>query len=247
MKTKLNAILFDMGSTLIEFENSSWEVLRKLSAGNGYRFLKERSLIDLDFYIFSKAIEEEFEVARERSNKTLKEIKFEKFAGLIFKKLRLHISDGNFPLFLEAYYQPITEQLTLIDGALEILKFFKYRNVKIGLVSNTIFPERFHLNELKRFGIYPFLDVALFSSTVGYKKPHPKIFKTALGKLKVKPERAVFVGDRPAEDIGGAKSVGMKAILKPKTGREYSAPIVPDGRINSLYELPEKILEFFEI
>ena len=247
MKKKLDAIIFDMGSTLIEFENSSWEVLRMLCVENGYRFLKERSLIDLDFYIFSKAIEEEFEIAREKSNRTLKEIRFEKFAALLFKKLKLHISDGNFPLFLEAYYQPITEQLTLVEEALEILKFFKYRNVKIGLVSNTIFPERFHLQELKRFGIYPFLNVATFSSMVGYKKPHPKIFKTALGRLKVKPERAVFVGDRLAEDIGGAKSVGMKAILKPKTGREYSAPIVPDGRINSLYELPEKILEFFEI
>jgi HAD superfamily hydrolase (TIGR01549 family) len=247
MKNRLNAILFDMGSTLIEFENSSWEVLRRLCAENGYRFLQEKSLIDLDSYIFYKTIEEEFEIARGKSNKTLKEIRFERFAALIFKKLRLHISDGNFPLFLEAYYQPITEQLTLIDGALEILKYFEDKNLEIGLVSNTIFPERFHLKELKKFGICPFLDLTLFSSSVGYKKPHPKIFKRALNKLRVKPEEAVFVGDRLVEDIGGAQDVGMKAILKPKIGRDYSTPIIPDSRINDLRELPGKISEFFEI
>ena len=247
MKNQLNAILFDMGSTLIEFENSSWEVLRKLCAENGYRFLKEKSLTDLDFYIFSKTIEEELKIAWEKSNKTLKEIRFEGFAALLFKKLKLHISDGNFPLFSEAYYQPITEQLTLIEGAIEILKYFKDNNLKIGLVSNTIFSERFHLNELKRFEIYRFLDVALFSSSVGYKKPHQRIFKTCLDRLKVKPDRVIFVGDRLVEDIGGAQKAGIKAILKPKIGRDYSAPIIPDGRINDLRELPGKISEFFEI
>jgi len=57
----------------------------------------------------------------------------------------------------------------------------------------------------------------------------------------------IFVGDRLVEDIGGAQKAGIKAILKPKIGRDYSAPIIPDGRINDLRELPGKISEFFEI
>ncbi len=37
----------------------------------------------------------------------------------------------------------------MIQGAVETLKYFKEEGYKLGLVSNTIFPDRFHLTELK--------------------------------------------------------------------------------------------------
>jgi len=134
-----------------------------------------------------------------------------------------------------------------VDGAIDVLKFFKNRKVKLGLVSNTIFPERFHLDELRRFGILPYLDVHLFSSRVGYKKPHPKIFELCLRELDVNSKRSIFVGDKLVEDIGGAKKVGLKALLFLKEGRDYSKPIVPDGSINNLNQLEDEVLKFFEI
>jgi FMN phosphatase YigB (HAD superfamily) len=245
MKKPLKAILFDMGSTLLEFENSTWDVLRKLSTERGYEFLKEKNLTLPNFEEFSGILSAEFFLARSEVEQSLKEMKFEKVIFDFFTKLNLNTSDGIYGSFLEIYYEPVTNQVTLVDGAEKVLKFFKEKNLKIGLISNTIFPEKFHLRELKRFGLYPYLDAYFFSSQVGVRKPHPKIFQLALKKLKVDSSEAVFIGDRLQEDVGGAQNVGMKGILKYHQGRDYTLPITPDAQVNELRDLTEVFFDLF--
>jgi putative hydrolase of the HAD superfamily len=133
-----------------------------------------------------------------------------------------------------------------MDGAEDVLRHYKESRLKIGLVSNTIFPERFHIAELKRFGLYPYLNAHFFSSGVGVRKPHPEIFLKTLNALMVDPSNAVFVGDRLVEDVGGAQKVGMKAVLRSHERRDYSAPITPDARIDDLKELPETVSSLFQ-
>ena len=241
MKKPLKAILFDMGSTLLEFENSTWDVLRRLSTETGYEFLQEKKLSLPNLEEFSGILSAEFLLARLEVEQSLKEMKFEKVIFDFFTKLNLSTSDGIYGSFLEVYYRSVTNQVTLVDGAEEVLKFFKEKNLKIGLISNTIFPEKFHLRELKRFGLYPYLDAYFFSSQVGVRKPHPKIFHLALEKLKVDPSEGVFVGDRLQEDVGGSQNVGMKGILKYHQGRDYTLPITPDGQVMEMKELPEVV------
>lgn len=245
MKNRLKAILFDMGSTLLEFENSTWDVLRRLSTETGYEFLKEKNLTLPNLEEFSNVLSAEFLKARSGIAQSLKELKFENVIFEFFRDLNLSTSDGIYGSFLEVYYKPVTDQVTLVDGAEKVLKFFKEKNLKIGLISNTIFPEEFHLRELKRFGLYPYLDAHFFSSQVGYRKPHPQIFHLALEKLKVDSSDAVFVGDRLEEDVGGAQNVGMKGILKYHQGRDYTLPITPDGQVMELEDLPEVVFDLF--
>jgi putative hydrolase of the HAD superfamily len=245
MNKKLKAVLFDMGSTLIEFENATWDVLARLSTEKGYEFLKEKNATVPDFDDFSKALYEAFAEARAEIEENLNELKFEKVILEFFRTLNLGTSDGIYRTFLEVYYKPITDQLTLIDGAEDVLKHFKEKGLKIGLVSNTIFPGKYHLRELKRFGLYPYLDAHLFSSDIGVRKPHPKIFKLALEELEVDGSEAVFVGDRLKEDVGGAQDVGMKGILKYHQGRDYTVPVTPDGQVTDLKELPKTISKLF--
>ncbi|MGB2696413.1 MAG: HAD family hydrolase [Candidatus Zixiibacteriota bacterium] len=246
MKPKLKAILFDMGGTLIEFENSSWEVLNQHCAKQGYDFLKKQKLIDIDYQNYVEYLRKEFEEMWVSYNKILKEINFESMVFSLFKKLNLNLTDDNKKKFMNIYYQPITEQLTLIPGAVETLSFFKNKRLKVGLLSNTIFPKRFHSEELKRFGLLRYLDVAVFSSDVGFKKPHPLIFQTALQILDTDPEFAAFVGDRMEEDIQGAHRLGMKTILKINKKKESSGNIYPDAEINNLTELPGAIIKLFD-
>jgi len=235
---KLKGIIFDMGSTLLEFENSSWKVLGERSAQRSYDFLKNKGLIKLDFNLYSALIADLFSSAYELSEQNLEELRFEDLGKEIFKELNLNLEDGDYTGFLNAYYQPITEQVTLIQGAVETLRYFKEEGYKLGLISNTIFPVRFHLKELERFGLFPYFDLILFSSEVGYKKPHPQIFIQSLDRLKIEAEESIYIGDKLIEDIGGAKNIGMKAILKFKEGRDYTAPLNPDGVIKDLAELP---------
>jgi putative hydrolase of the HAD superfamily len=60
------------------------------------------------------------------------------------------------------------------------------------------------------------IDGAVYTSDIEWTKPHPEAFRAALDAVGVnEPAHAVFVGDRPFDDIHGAKSVGMRAILVP--------------------------------
>jgi len=230
-----------MGSTLIEFENSTWVVLGERSAQTSFDFLRNKGLIRLDFDLYCSMLRNLLVSAFEISEQNLEEFRFEDLAKELFKELHLDLKDGDYTGFLDTYYKPVTEQITLVQDAVETLKYFKSEGYKLGLVSNTIFPGRFHLTELKRFGLFPYLEPILFSSEVGYKKPHPQIFLQCLDDLKIKPEESIFVGDKLIEDIGGAKNVGMTGILKYKEGRDYSASIIPDGIIHKLSELPSLV------
>ena len=82
------------------------------------------------------------------------------------------------------------------------------------------------------------LDVRLYTSELPRMKPHPSVFEVALAELDVmEPERAVFVGDRPWDDIHGARSVGLRTVLR----RNRAVPgydVEPDAVIDELGELP---------
>ena len=158
------------------------------------------------------------------------------------RELGVNITDGLPQKFIAAYYKPIRDQITLVPYAGEILSKIKDAGMKIGLVSNTIFPADYHRFEMREFGLYEYFDFALFSSEEKIRKPGKEIFFRALKLGKSDPRDAVFIGDRLEEDIGGPQSVGIKAILKYMDGRDYSADIKPFETIRDLKELKKIIL-----
>lgn len=237
----LKAVIFDMGSTLIEFESHSWDVLGKMGTKSGYEFLKRQKLNLPKYDIFEAMLFKKLEQRLTSIKDNLKEIRFEEVVFPFFEELKISTEDGKFSNFLYEYYKPITQQATLIEDAVGILSFLKEERLKVGLISNTIFPGDYHRDELKRFGLYPFLEISLFSCEFGYRKPYPEIYRECLKRLEIEAEEAAFVGDRLLEDVAGPKSLGMKAILKHKEGRDYSFPVQPDAKVYSLAELPQAI------
>ena len=90
------------------------------------------------------------------------------------------------------------------------------RGLRVGILSNTIWPRHVHEQIFERDAVSEFIDGAVYSCEIPWTKPHPEAFRAALAAVGVSdPSRAVFVGDRPFDDIHGAKSVGMRAILVP--------------------------------
>jgi putative hydrolase of the HAD superfamily len=73
-------------------------------------------------------------------------------------------------------------------------------------------------------------------------KPHPEAFRTALAAVGgVDPAAAVFVGDRPWDDVCGAQAVGMRAVLVPHSTipERQLMPVSgePDAVVNRLTDL----------
>jgi putative hydrolase of the HAD superfamily len=121
------------------------------------------------------------------------------------------------------------ENFTLYDDVLPVLDALRVHGCKLGLISNG---ER----DLEEFAAHHALevDVAVGSRAFGRTKPHPSIFSAALEQLEVEPAAAAMVGDSYADDIEGARALGMRAFLLDRTDRY---PDEPD-RLPTLLALP---------
>jgi putative hydrolase of the HAD superfamily len=103
------------------------------------------------------------------------------------------------------------------------------RRIRIGVLSNTLWPRTEHDRVFRRDGVADLIDAAVYTSEIEWTKPHPAAFHSVLDALGgIAPEDAVFVGDRPWDDIAGAKGVGMRAVLLPHS----EIPAYQDGPVH---------------
>ena len=99
---------------------------------------------------------------------------------------------------------------TIKKDAIEVLSYLKSNGYKTGIVSDCsssvlpLWPD----NPLASF-----IDVAIFSASVGYRKPDPRIYRLATGQLDVEPEKCLYVGDGNSQELTGAAAVGMHPVL----------------------------------
>ena len=140
--------------------------------------------------------------------------------------------------FLEEYNWGVFPGVVPYNDTHDVLEAIKQRDYKIGLVTNSLFPMWMRDVELEAYDILQYLDARITSGDIGYLKPHPEIYKRILEMLNVRPEEAVFVGDRPANDVAGANEAGLVSVLiaPPHLERELNG-VVPDYTIASLSEL----------
>ena len=142
---------------------------------------------------------------------------------------------------LSSYFRA-WEPHTLTDPeAAPLLTELRRRGIRVGVLSNTLWPRSAHERCFVRDRVDGLIDGAVYSSEIPWSKPHPEAFRAAMAAVgEDDPARCVFVGDRPYDDMHGAKSVGMRAVLIPNSGvPPYD--IVPDAVITRLSELIEHI------
>lgn len=235
----VDAVLFDMGNTLLEFETVPWEELNRRGAAATYDLLAEGALRAgvgrEDFVRRFDAVFARYETAAAPEHGGLH--LFDVFADVLHD-LSLPRDDRALVEALTArHYDPIVDQVSLYAEVPATLDALKSAGLKLGIVSNTIWPAAYHLADLDRFGILSRFDAVVFSTDLGVSKPHPRIFEACLEKLSVRAPRAVFVGDRPFEDVSGAQRVGMRGVLKSHPQRTPLPHVRPDALIDSLAEI----------
>jgi HAD superfamily hydrolase (TIGR01509 family) len=137
------------------------------------------------------------------------------YAGMIRELLAgfaVELTDAEVDRFLEAEHAAWEPALQAGSTGHALLDSLRDRGLKLGLVSNAKDPGWLLHDDLARMGLAERLDVAIFSSEVGKRKPHPLIFETALRELAVDPAQTVFVGDSRYADMLGAKRLGMTTV-----------------------------------
>jgi putative hydrolase of the HAD superfamily len=95
-------------------------------------------------------------------------------------------------------------------GALETLMELKGRGYPIALISMCApdAPAMWRTSALA-----PFVDVEVFSSETGLRKPDPAIYRRATDGLGVEPAGCVYCGDGAYGELAGAQAVGMTPYL----------------------------------
>jgi HAD superfamily hydrolase (TIGR01662 family) len=100
------------------------------------------------------------------------------------------------------------ENFELYEDVVATLAALRGAGLRIGLVSNSA-------RDVREFARHHGLDVdaGISSFHHGRSKPHASIFRAVLDLLGVEPAAAAMVGDMVADDVEGARAVGMHAIL----------------------------------
>lgn len=195
----IEGVIFDWGGTLTPWwwsEDKNW---RRIAAR-----LVPPDQVDSTAVALLDAEEEVWRRSREEERSGTLEDIFEA-AGL--------------PLTPEALaiYHEEWEPYTFIDpDAPATLAGLRERGIKVGVLSNTIWSAERHTEIFARDGVLELIDGAVYTSEYPWVKPHPEAFKAAMAAVGVaRPERCVYVGDRPFDDIFGARRAGMRAVLVP--------------------------------
>lgn len=129
----------------------------------------------------------------------------------------------------------------LRPDALTTLRALRGEGRGIGLVSDCTdeLPDVWETLELAAL-----VDVAVFSSREGTRKPDPKLFRAAAERLGVPAEQCLYVGDGGGDEMAGSAAVGMTPVLLAgEDWAENHAPGRPEAewsglRATSLAELP---------
>ncbi len=139
---------------------------------------------------------------------------------------------------LASYFDAWDPHTRTDPDAAPLLRELRRRGVKVGVLSNTMWPRAAHERIFARDGISDLIDGAVYTSEIPWVKPHPSAFLAAMGAIGVTdPAACVFVGDRPYDDVYGAKGVGMRAVLVPNSDVPGFDGAAPDAVITRLAEL----------
>jgi putative hydrolase of the HAD superfamily len=152
----------------------------------------------------------------------------------IFERAGVSAADDLLASYFEAW-----DPHTLTDpDAPPLLRELRQRGIKVGVLSNTMWPRSAHEQIFVRDEVLDLIDGAVYTSEIDWVKPHPEAFRAAMAAVgETDPGACVFVGDRPYDDIHGAKSAGMRAVLITNSDVPPFEAAKPDAVITRLAEL----------
>jgi putative hydrolase of the HAD superfamily len=198
----IRAVLFDVDFTLI-YPGPTFR-------GEGYQAFCERYGMTVDPSRFAHAVASAAPLLDGPDNQM--------YDAEIFVRYTRHIIEqmGGIGESVDACAREIYDEwagchhFELYDEVPDVLRSLAAGGLRIGLVSNSHRSlESFRLH----FDLGDVIAGAVSSSEHGYMKPHPSIFRAALGQLQVAPRDAVMVGDSLRQDVDGARAAGMHAVL----------------------------------
>ena len=236
--TAIDALIFDLGGTLLDFPEWESEVAARWRVA--YRILVQDERDGLpDEESWTAAM-----LAAERAH--WQRVDSEHWSGppsgLVldgYRRLGLRADERLILATLDAVGRAMDGWARPFPDTLPTLRLLREHGYRIGLLSNTWWAAEWHNADLATHGLHPYIDERVFTSDLPHSKPHPEAFRAITERLGVSPARCVMIGDRIIDDISGALAAGMRAVLKTNgTSPAIPSEIAPTAVIACLAELP---------
>ena len=120
------------------------------------------------------------------------------------------------PELLAAYYDFWLPHTDTDPEVRPLWQTLRSQGIKVGVLSNTIWPREWHVGFFERDGVADLIDGDVYTSELPWTKPSPHAFTAAMAAVGVSdPARCVYVGDRLYDDVWGAQQAGMRAVHIP--------------------------------
>lgn len=214
----LQAILFDLGDTLLDFEPMHMRSVFRGAAMETYSFLRERGCRLPRFEKYWRRHLWSVQWAYCLSRIRRREFNCMDLLRRFARQSGLQHDELSLMNLAWLWYLPIVNRASIDPDLVPTLRRLRDAGLKLGLVSNTFIPGSVLDRHLKVAGIFDFFPVRVYSSEVGYRKPHPRIFEIALDEIGSSPRHTMFVGDMVKTDIVGARRMGMTTVLRQARG-----------------------------
>ena len=199
---KVQHIFFDLDHTLWDFEKNSGATFKSIFEELNFEFSLEQFL---DFYnpinhYYWKQYRE-----NKISEVKLRYLRLEK----TFEAMEVPSTAALIDRVSELYIQQLSTHTELFEDTVSVLEYLSSKYT-LHIITNGF--EHVQQRKLENSGIARFFKTVLTAEKIGFKKPHPTIFLSALKTAEVLPEHAMMIGDSLEADIQGALKLGMQAI-----------------------------------
>ncbi len=238
---RIEAVIFDLGDTLLHFGRLSKARLMEEAIRRSYDFLQQHkqpvgpfgAYRLLHFWgirwhlLYSWVTGSDF-----NSLQLLQEYGAKK---------KMTLSPTQWEELNWRWYEGLADVGQVEPGTTEALDALLSMGLKLGVLSNTFIHSSSLERHMEQEGLLRYFPVRLYSYQYPWRKPNVRIFLEAARQIGVAPENILFVGDLISKDVAGSLAAGMTAVLK--TGPSNAGKTVPQGvhRIDRIAELPPLI------
>lgn len=240
----VQAILFDLGQTLLEFGRLPVKSLFATAVQNSYQWLRNYSQPVPAFWRYKLKHFVGLYLHLAKSALTGNDFDSLELLKSYGKRYRFTLNEEQYRELNWIWYEPLSKQAYRESDLPRTLDTLRMMGLKMGIVSNTFVNRDSLRRHLKQLGLDEFFAVQLYSHEFPYRKPDVRIFQAASVQIGVAPEKTLFVGDRVDTDVEGALAAGMIPVFKRIGANRHKQ--VPTGVlvINKLAELPALVKKF---
>ncbi len=238
------AVLFDLFDTLVLFRRERLPEIsvngRKIRSTAGHLHAALQTVVPgVELPAFVDALFWSAQEAERIRGEALREVTAPERFDLLFDRLGFEpaqVPAGARDLLLATHMRELSRVVECPSHHRDLLRAMGPR-YRLAVVSNFDYSPTCR-GILEREGIADLFETIVISDEVGWRKPKPVIFETALRRMGLGPDEALFVGDRVDADVIGARGVGMPAVWINREAERLPEDVPPpDFEIRDLAEL----------